>query len=378
MTNQHDQPSTEDTLARALLSFCSDGTDHIMTYLIAANQHRDCEGPQHVWSCLLEESTCPQPGSGTAAQHLEKTLRLFAEQTHLLDPSSIHRATHQRLQRWLSRVTLVPHTSPEALYAWLSAEGKYWIIAPNHPYWPQQLRDLQLHGESQTPLCLWGQGAQSTLTACARPVAIVGSRELDIYGRQVTQAISQEVGRQGHVVISGGAIGADACAHHAALSLWCSPQQQCSLQQCTDIVKEAAIPGLTVAVFAGGLNHIGPSRNMELFETMLERGGVLLSELSPDTIPEAHRFLVRNRIIAALAGTLVVTQARMRSGALNTAHWANTLCREVYAVPGMITSPNSAGCNALIRDHRAEALTSPDDIPESILHQHSTINATLL
>lgn len=101
--------------------------------------------------------------------------------------------------------------------------------------------------------------------------------------------------------------------------------------------------GRTVAVFAGGLNHIGPMRNRTLFERIEAQGGALISELCPGTIPEARRFLLRNRIIAAMSSTLIVTQARLRSGALNTAGWACELLREVYAVPGDINQPCNAG-----------------------------------
>ncbi|MCI1635935.1 DNA-processing protein DprA [Bifidobacterium sp.] len=359
MINQLD----EYTLIRALLSYCADGPDPIMQDLVAASEQGLLQGPQELWHCILQESQSKEPGSGSSSRYLECKLKSYVENATVKQHTTLLQTLHKRLKRWSQRLALIPNTSAQELYAWLSVEGKFWIITPRHTCWPAQLNDLQQHGESQTPLCLWGQGPSSTLTTCQRPVAIVGSRELDVYGRQVTQAISQEVSRQGHVVISGGAIGADACAHRAAIS-------QQSLLSRKDIQSAEEIAGLTVAVFAGGLNHIGPIRNIELFEAMVNHGGVLISELSPDTIPEAHRFLIRNRIIAALAGTLVVTQARIRSGALNTALWANTLCREVYAVPGMITAPHNAGCNALIRDHQAEVLTSPDEIPKSIIHQH--------
>lgn len=123
--------------------------------------------------------------------------------------------------------------------------------------------------------------------------------------------------------------------------------------------------GKTVAVFAGGLNHIGPMRNRTLFERIEAQGGALISELCPGTIPEARRFLLRNRIIAPMSSTLIVTQARLRSGALNTAGWACELLREVYAVPGDINQPCNAGCNKMIGDHRAMILcaaTSTEDI----------------
>ncbi len=117
--------------------------------------------------------------------------------------------------------------------------------------------------------------------------------------------------------------------------------------------------GKTVAVFAGGLNHIGLMRNRTLFERIEAQGGASISELCPATISEARRFLLRNRIIAAMSSTLIVTQARLRSGGLNTAGWACELLREVYAVPGDINQPCNAGCNKMIGDHRAMIRVPP-------------------
>ena len=182
---------------------------------------------------------------------------------------------------------------------------------------------------------------------CQHPIAIVGARQINDYGRHIATTLSSEVAAIGHSIISGGAMGADACAHWAAIRRMQSHPEQC---------------GITVAVFAGGLHHIGPQMNMRLFEAITSHHGALISELSPSSIPEAHRFLMRNRIIAALSRIIIVTQARSRSGALNTAHWGASLLREVYAVPGDIETPHNAGCNALIRDAKASILTGIDDV----------------
>ena len=119
-------------------------------------------------------------------------------------------------------------------------------------------------------------------------------------------------------------MGTDAAAHWGALNALHGRKPGCV--------------GRTVAVFAGGLNHMGPARNRTLFERIESQGGALISELCPGTIPEARRFLLRNRIIAALSSTLVVAQARLRSGALNTAGWA---C-ELMPPPPRKTSVTSA------------------------------------
>lgn len=151
-------------------------------------------------------------------------------------------------------------------------------------------------------------------------------------------------------------MGTDACAHWGALDA-----------RRADYGAEDG-GGRTVAVFAGGLDHIGPHANDNLFACILRNDGALLSESCPETIPEPRRFLLRNRIIAALASSVIVTQARRRSGALNTANWAADLGREVYAAPGTITTPRNAGCNALIRDNKAVILCSVHDI-DTICHK---------
>lgn len=119
-----------------------------------------------------------------------------------------------------------------------------------------------------------------------------------------------------------------------------------------------------MAVFAGGLNHAGPQCNSELFDGIAENGGALVSELCPGTIPEARRFLSRNRIIAALSSTLVVTQARLRSGALNTVNWGSELQRDIHAVPGNIDMPGNGGCNRLIQEQRATIVCSVADMDD--------------
>lgn len=145
-------------------------------------------------------------------------------------------------------------------------------------------------------------------------------------------------------------MGADAAAHRGAL----------------DAMRAYGIgrAGRTVAVFAGGLNHAGPQCNSELFDGIAENGGALVSELCPGTIPEARRFLSRNRIIAALSSTLVVTQARLRSGALNTVNWGSELQRDIHAVPGNIDMPGNGGCNRLIQEHRATIVCSVADMDD--------------
>ena len=136
-----------------------------------------------------------------------------------------------------------------------------------------------------------------------------------------------ELADQGWTVISGGAYGIDAAAHRGVL----------------------AADGLTVAVFACGVDVTYPSPHTGLF-TEIAQYGLLLSELPPGATPTRRRFLIRNRTIAALTRGTVVVEAARRSGAISTARHARDLGRAVMAVPGPVTSPMSAGCHTLLRD----------------------------
>lgn len=119
---------------------------------------------------------------------------------------------------------------------------------------------------------------------------------------------------------------------------------------------------------------MGPKRNSRLFENIEADGGALISELPPGTIPEARRFLLRNRIIAALASDIVVAQARHRSGALNTANWGVELGRRVLAAPGRIDQPENTGCNRLIHEGKAELLLSASDIRDICHPAHGPVH----
>jgi DNA processing protein len=141
--------------------------------------------------------------------------------------------------------------------------------------------------------------------------------------------------------VSGGAYGIDARAHRAAL----------------------AADGVTVAVMAGGVDHLYPLGNAGLLERVLE-DGVIVAEQPPGFPPHRSRFLTRNRIIGAAAATVVV-EAAWRSGALSTANHAADLGRPVGAVPGPVTNASSSGCHRLIRNG-AVCVTSPKDVLEMV------------
>ena len=176
----------------------------------------------------------------------------------------------------------------------------------------------------------------ATADVLARPaVAVVGARACSGYGAEVARRLGRELAAAGLVVVSGLARGIDARAHEGALEA----------------------DGLTVAVLGCGIDRDYPAANRALAERIAERG-LVVSEYAPGVEPAPWRFPARNRIVAGLAVATVVVEARERSGALITADFAMEEGREVFAVPGEITSTLSAGTNALLRAGRDAALQS--------------------
>ena len=181
-------------------------------------------------------------------------------------------------------------------------------------------------GEHVPPIALWLKGNGALTAAATRSVAIVGARASTAYGEHVTADLGYGLARAGVTVVSGGAHGIDATAHRSAL----------------------AADGDAVLVSAGGLDRAYPPANAPLFDGVAATG-VLVSESPPGTAPQRHRFLSRNRLIAAFSTATLVVEATSRSGAANTASHATAMGRPLLAVPGPITSPLSAGCHALLR-----------------------------
>ena len=175
-------------------------------------------------------------------------------------------------------------------------------------------------------------------------IAIVGSRKPTSYGREVTQQLASQLARRGVIIVSGLALGIDAIAHQAALDTG----------------------GITLALQANGLHTITPRSNRLLGEQIVEQGGALLSEYPPGSEAMKHTFLARNRLVSGIADAVIVTEAAARSGTLNTAGHALSQGRDVYAVPGNITSPLSAGCNHLIAQG-ATPITSVESFIEQFL-----------
>ncbi|HWB68167.1 MAG TPA: DNA-processing protein DprA [Mycobacteriales bacterium] len=216
------------------------------------------------------------------------------------------------------------------------------LLCPRDADWPPALDDLA--GLDADCFGLWVRGAVALADACREAVAIVGTRAATSYGVQVAGDLAAGVAERGWTVVSGLAFGIDAAAHRGAL----------------------AVGGLTVGVLACGVDVPYPRAHRSLCDRLVA-DGALVSEHPPGTAPQRPRFLVRNRLIAALAAGTVVVEAAPRSGARSTARHAAELYRHVMVVPGPVTSTLSAGCHQLLRDRPdAVLVTKADEVIEQI------------
>ena len=195
----------------------------------------------------------------------------------------------------------------------------------------------QLSAIAKPPLILYYRG---TLPKKAiKSVAIVGSRRPTPYGKIITEKLVQELAKYGVIIVSGLALGIDSVAHRSAL--------------------KHNTP--TIAVMGRGLSKTYPASHHSLAENIIKAGGALISTYQPDTPAYPSNFLERNRIVSGLAKIVIVTEAAARSGTLNTSTHAIEQGKDVFAVPGNITSPMSAGCNRLIRQG-AQPLIDVSDV----------------
>jgi DNA processing protein len=242
-------------------------------------------------------------------------------------PGTLGRA----LSRWTARLGEVPS---EAQLATWRRDGIR-LVVPGDAEWPGQLDVL---GPAR-PWGLWVRGNADLRFACLRSVAVVGTRAATAYGAHVCGEMTLTLAERGWTVISGGAYGIDGCAHRSAL----------------------AVGGVTIAVFPCGLDLAYPPGHTDMF-TLMRENGATVSEWPPGRTPTRHGFLVRNRVIAALSRGTVVVEAALRSGALNTARHAWDQKRPLMAIPGPVTSTQSAGCHEIIRELGAVCVTSAQDV----------------
>lgn len=225
--------------------------------------------------------------------------------THFLEKINQVRPLEHDFTEVLGSIALVP----KMLY--------YYGILP---------KNMSLNGVEKRPKC----------------VAIVGSRKCTKYGEEVAYKLAYDVAKHGGIVISGLAYGIDTAAHKGVVDAG----------------------GVTVAVLGTSIDQIQPMRNLGLAKEILKKNGCIMSEYGVNaTVYPRVSFLERNRLISGLADVVVVVEAAVKSGALNTAMHALEQGRDLLAVPGDITRPMSMGCNRLIKQG-AEPYTGVQDVLE--------------
>lgn len=208
-------------------------------------------------------------------------------------------------------------------------------IGYNSDEYPDHLRSLL----ADPPVVLYCRGDASLLADESRNMAVVGTRTITRYGKDVTTQFVRAFAYEGLCVVSGGARGVDSLAHRTAL--------ECG--------------GKTIAVLGCGVDIAYPPENKELLNEIAQNG-LVVSEYPPGTPPNQFRFPERNRLIAAFSSGVLVTEAGLKSGSLITADLAIEQGKELYVVPGSVFSKQSEGCNSKIKECQAAAVTVPEDI----------------
>ena len=207
------------------------------------------------------------------------------------------------------------------------------IITINSNDYPERLKNID-----NPPFVLYCKGDISLLND-DNNISIVGTRHPTNYGKEVTNKFARELTINGFNIVSGLADGVDTISHKACL----------------------AEKGKTIAVLAGGFEHIYPSGN-EGLSREIEKTGLLVTEKAPEYQALNYDFPYRNRIIAGLSSGVLITEASLKSGTMHTKEYAINYGKDLFVVPGNITSSASEGCNALIKDLRTNMVTSVDDI----------------
>jgi DNA processing protein len=223
------------------------------------------------------------------------------------------------------------------------------LVMPGDEEWPEWALLPLTHAAARglrwarPPLGLWVRGSASLADLMQRAVSVVGARAATGYGEHVAAEMGYGLAEKGMTVVSGAAYGIDGAAHKGALRA----------------------DGCTVAVLACGIDRAYPAGHSLLLDRIAD-SGLVITEYPPGTPPGRHRFLVRNRLIAALGAGTVVVEAGQRSGARNTAASAAALGRVLMVVPGPVTSPMSIGCHELLREGLATSVSSVAEVVESV------------
>lgn len=212
------------------------------------------------------------------------------------------------------------------------------FITPRDEVYPALLREIH-----DPPIGLYAHGAVNDGRMARRGVAIVGSRRTTQYGLGLARAWAAELTRQGFMIVSGLARGIDTAAHEGAL--------------------EAG--GVTVAVLGTGIDRVYPPENLDLRRRIAAEGGAVLSEFPLGRRADRQSFAMRNRIVAGMCEATVVVESDVDGGAMITARFAGEQGRLLFAVPGRVDQPTSAGCHQLLRDG-ATLMRSVDDLLEEL------------
>ncbi|MFI1919289.1 DNA-processing protein DprA [Nocardia sp. NPDC020380] len=217
------------------------------------------------------------------------------------------------------------------------------LVTPEDDEWPHELLECLPSGSDNVgdiaPVALWVRGNRSLKEVTCRAVAVIGARASTEYGNHVATEIAGDLARSGWTVVAGAAFGIDAAAHRAAIG----------------------VGGITVAVMACGLDRPYPPAHDRLLEAIAD-DGLVVTEYPPGTPVSRQTFLDRNRLVAALSQASVAVEAGVRSGTASTLRWAGRFGREVFAVPGPVTSAASRGCHRFIADGEAALATCAEDI----------------
>lgn len=239
---------------------------------------------------------------------------LAAPRDQLLHVDGIGEESATILTRWQD------HADPATELREVTERG-ITLLPSDDPAYPPALRQAY---DAPPFLYVWGKIEERDRHA----IAVVGTRRITHYGREATKKLSFQLAHSGFTVISGLARGVDTVAHESAI----------------------AAGGRTIAVIGSGLAKLFPAENLALAQKIADGHGAVVSEFPLHTSPDKQTFPQRNRIVAAWSRALLVTECPAWSGSLITANLAAEYGRPVFAVPGPINSPTSAGCNRLIRE----------------------------
>lgn len=271
------------------------------------------------WLCLIRT---PQIGPSTFRQLLNR----YGSAADALD------ALPDLLLRGGKRPNIPTDAAIDAEIEKLTSGGGT-LIALGEPNYPTLLQHIH---DAPPILSVWG-----TLPTKRQHISIVGSRNASAAGNRMTSLLAKELGAADFVVVSGLARGIDAAAHAASLQTG------------------------TIAVLAGGLDHIYPNENKPLARQIIDAGGAVITEMPMGSEPRAKDFPRRNRIVSGLSAGTIVIEAAKRSGSLITARMALEQNREVFAVPGFPLDPRSAGTNQLIQQG-AYLVSSTEDVLDQL------------